>query len=156
MPLSHVSRTVPDGGNPLPLTRIVEPGAPDEGNSLRIGPDAADDGWLRGTRSEPMTTNMVRTLMPTSRLLCCRRGVAGASSTHLVPSQNANVLLRSATRLTQGVPWLCGPASRRVCSFVGAMPQTLGTSSGNWSEFCPNPSHDRGSPPWLSGTTRRG
>ena len=26
----------------------------------------------------------------------------------------------SATRLTQGVPWLCGPASRRVCHFVGA------------------------------------
>jgi hypothetical protein len=25
--------------------------------------------------------------------------------------------LRSATRLTQGVPWLCGPASRRVCYF---------------------------------------
>ena len=27
--------------------------------------------------------------------------------------------LHSATRLTQGVPWLCGPASRRVCYFVG-------------------------------------
>ncbi len=27
--------------------------------------------------------------------------------------------LRSATRLTQRVPWLCGPASRRVCYFVG-------------------------------------
>ena len=26
--------------------------------------------------------------------------------------------LHSATRLTQGVPWLCGPASRRVCPFV--------------------------------------
>jgi hypothetical protein len=26
--------------------------------------------------------------------------------------------LHSATRLTQGVPWLCGPASRRVCLFV--------------------------------------
>jgi hypothetical protein len=28
--------------------------------------------------------------------------------------------LRSETRLTQGVPWLCGPASRRVCHFVEA------------------------------------
>ena len=28
--------------------------------------------------------------------------------------------LHSETRLTQGVPWLCGPASRRVCHFVEA------------------------------------
>src|SRR6476620_3039355 len=29
-------------------------------------------------------------------------------------------MLHSATRLTHGVPWLCGPASRRVCYFVGS------------------------------------
>ena len=28
-------------------------------------------------------------------------------------------MLHSATRLTQGAPWLCGPVLRRVCYFVG-------------------------------------
>ena len=34
--------------------------------------------------------------------------------------------LRSATRLTLGVPWLCGPASRRVCYSVEAGPMKWG------------------------------
>ena len=48
-------------------------------------------------------------------------GAAAAArwSTQRVPSQNI-VRLRSATRLTRRVPWLCGPASRRVCYFVEA------------------------------------
>jgi hypothetical protein len=51
------------------------------------------------------------------------RAVARSGSsawTQRVPSQNDNAILHSATRRTQGVPWLCGPASRRVCLFVDA------------------------------------
>jgi hypothetical protein len=47
-----------------------------------------------------------------------RAGGVRSSETQWVPSQKDNVVLHSATRLTQGVPWLCGPASRRVCLFV--------------------------------------
>jgi hypothetical protein len=52
---------------------------------------------------------------------CCREGgAAGARpSTHRLPFQNMR-RLRSATRLAQRVPWLCGPALRRVCYFVEA------------------------------------
>ena len=39
------------------------------------------------------------------------------SATQRVPSQKDMLWLRSATRLTARVPWLCGPASRRVCYF---------------------------------------
>ena len=43
------------------------------------------------------------------------------SGTQRAPSQSViRSWLHSTTRLTQGVPWLCGPASRRVCHFVGS------------------------------------
>jgi hypothetical protein len=44
----------------------------------------------------------------------------GLSGSQRSPFQNMERELLSATRLTQGVPWLCGPASRRVCYFVEA------------------------------------
>ncbi len=48
-------------------------------------------------------------------------GVGEFSGTQSVPFQNViRHRLHSATRLTQGVPWLCGPASRRVCYFEEA------------------------------------
>ena len=51
-----------------------------------------------------------------------RAGVGGgvvASGVQRTPSQKRHsILLHSMTRLTQGVPWLCDPASRRVCHFV--------------------------------------
>jgi hypothetical protein len=46
-----------------------------------------------------------------------RGGVGVRSSIQRVPFQNM-IRLRSATRLTLRAPWLCGPASRRVCYFV--------------------------------------
>jgi hypothetical protein len=53
-------------------------------------------------------------------------GAAGMpSSTHRVPSQNKK-RLPSATRLTRRVPWLCGPASQRVCHFRGGRPDEHG------------------------------
>ena len=41
-----------------------------------------------------------------------------------LPSQNMSWALLSATRLATRAPWLCGPASRRVCYFeeAGRMP----------------------------------
>jgi hypothetical protein len=138
-PLSHVNRTLADRGKPLPLARIVEPGAPDKGDRVRMGLDAADNGPLSGIKNDPMTTSMVRRLTPTSQPLCCRGGVGGFSSTHLVPSQKANLLLRSATRLTQGVPWLCGPASRRVCYFVGGGTADAGYAVEHLVRLSPQP-----------------
>ena len=57
----------------------------------------------------------------TARAVRSRADVGGVSGTQSVPFQNVmRQRLHSATRLTQGVPWLCGPASRRVCYFVEA------------------------------------
>ena len=75
------------------------------------------------------TTTMVavaaqsRQRVPGFGLCVPRSGFVGSASwTHRVPSQKDNVLLHSATRLTQGVPWLCGPVLRRVCSVVALRP----------------------------------
>ena len=71
--------------------------------------------------SRPASTNnivAVANLSGIRRDLAGSRAVGWRSSIQRDPSQNMG-WLRSATRLTAGVPWLCDPASRRVCYFVG-------------------------------------
>jgi hypothetical protein len=57
-----------------------------------------------------------------ARRLRTRSGLSDGASRegriHRYPSQKAIARLHSVTRLTRGVPWLCGPVSRRVCYFV--------------------------------------
>jgi hypothetical protein len=65
------------------------------------------------------------------RIRPCRAGldfgaVVGRVSTHREPSQNIRSRLRSAARLAHGAPWLCDPASRRVCSCRGDLPGSGG------------------------------
>jgi hypothetical protein len=48
-------------------------------------------------------------------------GVGDVSATQSVPFQNdIRSRLHSVARPAHGAPWLCGPASRRVCHFVEA------------------------------------
>ena len=69
-----------------------------------------------------------------TRLTDRRAGVGGgvgASGTQWVPSQDViRSWLHSMTRLTQGVPWLCGPASRRVCHFVDQARRPIADTEG--------------------------
>ncbi len=116
------------------MTRL--PAAPVSGEVLRAG-GVVDPALLavNGTTRAARTSSMIAVApQPPARdasvagacLVPAPLGRAVARSgssawTQRVPSQNDNAILHSATRRTQGVPWLCGPASRRVCLFVDAL-----------------------------------
>jgi len=59
-------------------------------------------------------------LGPAVALLAATGTVAASTqkASHASASQYNIGRLHSVARLTQRVPWLCGPASRRVCYFV--------------------------------------
>jgi hypothetical protein len=103
---------------PVPVTVTVVPAVPDDGVTTSVGVSARVD--VNG-KANADATMIIVAVAAQSR----QRDGAGSwrgevSGTQRVPSQNDMVGLHSATRLTQGVPWLCGPASRRVCHFVEA------------------------------------
>jgi hypothetical protein len=85
-----------------------------------FGPAAPAD---KNGRSRTGMRRMIGIVAAMSRSRCGRRvggvGIGACPSIQRVPSQNVNVVSHSATRLAQRAPWLCGPASRRVCYFVG-------------------------------------
>jgi hypothetical protein len=103
-----------------PVTVTFVPGTPLPGESVSVGPEARV--LAKGTTYSPTDATITSVANhATARFVRPRGGVGGASGTHSVPFQNVmRQRLHSATRLTQGVPWLCGPASRRVCYFVEA------------------------------------
>jgi len=108
------------GENPEPEAVIFVPGAPLVGDRVRVGPAAAV--FAKGTPYRATEPIMMRVAThAAARPVRPGAGAGGVSGTHSVPFQNVmRQRLRSATRLTQRVPWLCGPASRRVCYFVEA------------------------------------
>ena len=97
----------------------------------------------RCRRSGTTSTASVATMTPVdnqSRAVlrargCGRSAGSPSSGSQRFPSQNMSWALLSVTRLTPRVPWLCGPASRRVCHFeeadqipvrsAGALPSAL-------------------------------
>ena len=135
--VSHRMAALLIGAKLAPLTRNVVPGA--------ICPSTSDDGFnvesdgrrgcvvatwrsgLRyhqrqhecgnekhdGQRGEPVAGSVAA---------AGRRGGAGLRDPFFTIPEHASHL-HSAARLTQRVPWLCGPASRRVCYFVEADPR---------------------------------
>jgi hypothetical protein len=105
----------------VPVTVTDVPAAPTDGERRIVGvtPDARLDP--NGTRSVAATMTIVAVAAQSRNLLLRRVLRLATSATHSDPSQKDNVVLHSATRLTSRVPWLCGPASRRVCSFVAAL-----------------------------------
>src|SRR4051794_28113756 len=115
---SHVIRIAVRGVKPLPITVIVVPGRPDPGETSSRADVPAND-VAKGTMSRDATMTIEAVAARSRHRLVRATSLTGVSRTHRFPSQKGNVALHSATRLTQGVPWLCGPVSRRVCSFVG-------------------------------------
>jgi hypothetical protein len=92
-----------------------------------------------------------------TRLVRPGGGVGEVSATQSVPFQNdIRSRLHSVARPAHGAPWLCGPASRRVCHFVEAGRRmrsakrqggrtgkdTVGHPLGPWTNGCmaPRPS----------------
>jgi hypothetical protein len=132
IPPSQVSWRVEPTGKFEPVTMTRLPAAPVSGEVLTDGVVVSAFIAVNGTTSAARTSTMTAVApQPPARDArvagACLdpaplgRAVARSSSsewTQRVPSQNDNVILHSATRRTQGVPWLCGPASRRVCLFV--------------------------------------
>ncbi len=104
---------------PVPWTVTDAPAGPVPGDTVRMGASvAAARPAVKGTITA-MATRMANAVGTRFEERVRRgSGVALTSGAQRVPFQKANVELHSATRLTQGVPWLCGPASRQVCSFV--------------------------------------
>jgi hypothetical protein len=105
------------------VTVTEAPAGLTEGASEIAGADVAAKVDVNGRRRAAATMTIVAVAAKTRRRelrRVLRRVCVRVSGTHRVPSQKANAVLRSATRLTLGVPWLCGPASRRVCYFVEA------------------------------------
>ena len=122
---SQVSWTFSRAGKPVPSTTTVEPagpvaGARDSVAATGVAAKPAENGRTRARATRRTVTFATKFAQREPAGL--GGGVGLTSGTHRVPSHKVNVVLHSATRLTQGVPWLCGPASRRVCLFRGAHP----------------------------------
>jgi hypothetical protein len=108
-------------GRPCPLTVIRPPGtvAP-----ARVKLAEVDPAWTASIgMTSAGTSKTIGSVASQSRSRRRRWGVGDACladrpSTHPEPFQNIRSCLRSATRLASRAPWLCGPASRRVCYFV--------------------------------------
>ena len=119
-------------GNPDPWTCTMVPAGPAFGDRLIFGAPPVDaKAKVNGTtRLASKTTRIARDAKSTRRRGDC--GARGAASwTQADPSQKANAVLHSATRLAARAPWLCDPASRRVCLFVARRPN--GTAADHWS-----------------------
>ena len=117
---SHVNLIRASCGKPRPVTQTVVPTTPRVAESVIDGPEASVAA--EGTAYTASEANMMNVAShAATRVAPARRWFAAVSGTQSVPFQNViRHRLHSATRLTQGVPWLCGPASRRVCYFVEA------------------------------------
>ena len=118
---SHCSWIQMWARNPSPARLTDAPGAALP-PTVSLGPAAltARNGISRaGTR----TTIAIVTSQPRRR----RHGrvagstclLRGRSPTQRLPSQNDMTVLPSEARLATRAPWLCGPASRRVCLYGG-------------------------------------
>jgi hypothetical protein len=118
--LSQVSWTRVPAGKPVPVMVTEAPAGPTDGESEIAGADVDAKVDVNGRRRAAATMTIVAVAAKSRQRELRRVCVGVTSETHRVPSQKANAVLHSATRLTRGVPWLCGPASRRVCLFVAA------------------------------------
>ena len=117
---SHVTWTLVLGTKPVPEMLTEVPTGPVSGDSEISGPEVDAKVDTTGRRRAPATMIIVAVAARSRQRVLRRAGGVSSSETQWVPSQKDNVVLHSATRLTQGVPWLCGPASRRVCLFVAS------------------------------------
>ena len=117
---SHVIWTLVLEAKPVPEMLTDVPTGPVRGDRVIVGPEVDAKVDTTGRRSAPATMIIVAVAARSRQRELRRVGGVRSSETQWVPSQKDNVVLHSATRLTQGVPWLCGPASRRVCLFVAS------------------------------------
>src|SRR5207244_1586453 len=119
---SHVSLSWVCGANPEPLTAIAWPTTPAPGARLIDGVLASIGVNGSATARRPSPAAIVSAQSNARRRRDLDGRPAGASWSgriHRRPSQNDTGSLHSVARLARRAPWLCGPASRRVCSFVG-------------------------------------
>ena len=99
--LSQVIWTRVVAVKPVPVTVTEVPAGPTEGESEIAGVDVAAKVDVNGRRRAAATTTIVAVAAQSRQREVRRVCVGVTSETHRVPSQKANAVLHSATRLTR-------------------------------------------------------